>query len=67
MKSEDRLLVVMVVSILLGYMPWYGIFGRIITVSQEFGLTTSDMGLILAVFQLGYVLTVIASACLPTG
>jgi len=33
-------------------------------VSQEFGLATSHRSLILAVFQLGYVLTVIASGIL---
>ena len=64
MKSEDRLLVVMVVSIFLGYMPWYGFSAVSSPMCQEFGLTTSDMGLILAVFQLGYVLTVIASGML---
>jgi MFS family permease len=64
MKSEDRLLVVMVVSIFLGYMPWYGFSAVSSPMCQEFGLTTSHMGLILAVFQLGYVLTVIASGML---
>lgn len=64
MKSENKLLVVMVVSIFLGYMPWYGFSAVSSLMTEEFGLSTSDMGLILAVFQLGYVLTVIASGIL---
>lgn len=64
MKPEHRLLVVMTVSIFLGYMPWYGFSAVSSPMSEEFGLAASDMGIILAVFQLGYVLTVIASGIL---
>jgi len=64
MKSESRVLLVMVVSIFLGYMPWYGFSAVSSPMSEEFGLNSSDLGLILAVFQPGYVLTVIGSGML---
>ena len=64
MKSENRLLLIMVVSMFLGYMPWYGFSAVSSLMLKEFGLNSSDMGVILAVFQLGYVVTVIASGIL---
>lgn len=54
----------MVVSMFLGYMPWYGFSAVLPHLVREFGLTPRQTGTILSAFQLGYVLTVIASGIL---
>jgi MFS family permease len=58
MRERNRILIVMVVSILLGYMPWYNFSAVLRFISAEFELTSADTGLILAAFQAGYVLVV---------
>jgi MFS family permease len=57
-RDRNRILVVMVVSILLGYMPWYNFSAVLRFISADFALTPEDTGLILAAFQAGYVLVV---------
>lgn len=53
MKSEDRLLVVTIVSIFLGYMPWYGFSAVTSLMPGEFGPAAPDTDFIPAVFQPG--------------
>jgi len=62
--KPSRVLFFMVVSMFLGYMPWYGLSAVLPHLVREFGLTPGETGSILSAFQLGYVLTVIASGIL---
>lgn len=64
MQRRFRVLLFMVASMFLGYMPWYGFSAVSTHLVQEFGLTSTQTGSILSAFQLGYVLTVIASGLL---
>jgi len=64
MSRRSRVLFFMVVSMFLGYMPWYGFSAVLPHLVREFGLTPRQTGSILSAFQLGYVLTVIASGIL---
>jgi MFS family permease len=64
MPKPSRVLLFMVVSMFLGYMPWYGFSAVLPHLVREFGLTPGETGSILSAFQLGYVLTVIASGIL---
>lgn len=45
----------MLVSMALGYMPWYNFSAVLNFISQEYSFTAADTGLILAAFQAGYV------------
>ncbi len=64
MPNRSRILFFMVCSMFLGYMPWYGFSAVSPHLVREFGLTSTQTGSILSAFQLGYVLTVIASGLL---
>lgn len=64
MPKPSRVLLFMVVSMFMGYMPWYGFSAVLPHLVREFGLTPGETGSILSAFQLGYVLTVIASGIL---
>ncbi len=64
MTSRSRVLLFMVISMFLGYMPWYGFSAVLPHLVREFGLTPRQTGSILSAFQLGYVVTVIASGIL---
>ena len=48
----------MLVSMALGYMPWYNFSALLKDIAAEFGLTSAQTGLILASFQAGYVVVV---------
>lgn len=64
MEQPSRILIAMVVSMFFGYMPWYGFSAVSSHLVREFGLTPQQVGAILSAFQLGYVVTVIASGIL---
>lgn len=54
----------MVLSIFIGCLPWYNFSAVLRYISQEFKLTTSDTGNIIACFQAGYVMVVIITGWL---
>lgn len=61
MEKKNKVLLFMVVSMVLGYLPWYNFSAVLPYISKEFGLTGTDTGTILAAFQVGYVLVVMAT------
>lgn len=61
MDKKNRILVFMVISMILGYLPWYNFSAVLAYISEEFSLTGSDTGTILASFQVGYVIVVLAT------
>ncbi len=58
-QTKTRVLVLMCLAMLLGYMPWYSFSAVSRYMVQEFGLSAGQMGAILAAFQVGYVLIVV--------
>jgi nitrate/nitrite transporter NarK len=64
MLTRNRVLILMCVSMVLGYMPWYNFSALSKFITDDFGLTAGDMGVILSAFQVGYVVTVVATGWL---
>jgi MFS family permease len=56
--KKNRILLVMTASMTLGYMPWYNFSAVLKYLGDEFHLSASDTGWILAAFQAGYVIVV---------
>jgi MFS family permease len=63
-SKRNQTLLVLTVSIALGYMPWYNFSAVLKYLADEFHLTTSDTGWTLAAFQAGYVIVVGATGWL---
>ena len=59
MQSKTRVLVLMCLAMLLGYMPWYSFSAVSMYLVEEFNLGAAQMGAILSAFQVGYVVIVI--------
>lgn len=49
----------MVISLFLGYLPWYNYSAVVSYIAADLSLSSSDTGMILSAFQLGYVIVVI--------
>lgn len=64
LSKKNRTLLVLTVSITLGYLPWYNFSAVLKYLADEFQLTASDTGWILAAFQAGYVVVVGATGWL---
>ena len=64
MSRKNRTLLVLTASMALGYMPWYNFSAVLKYLADEFRLTASDTGWILAAFQAGYVIVVGATGWL---
>jgi MFS family permease len=64
LRKENRALLILTVSMALGYMPWYNFSAVLKSLADEFQLTASDSGWILAAFQAGYVIVVGATGWL---
>ncbi|MGM0603565.1 MAG: MFS transporter [Bacillota bacterium] len=64
MKKRNKILILMVISMILGYLPWYNFSAVSSYILKELNLTVSDMGIILSIFQVGYVITVVFTAWL---
>jgi MFS family permease len=56
--KKNHILIVMTLTMTLGYMPWYNFSAVLKYLSDEFHLSVSDTGWILAAFQAGYVIVV---------
>ena len=57
--DKDKTLVLMVICMVLSYLPWYNFSAVLTYIAEEFNLSGSDTGTILAVFQVGYVIVVV--------
>lgn len=57
-RHPNTVLAAMLIAMALGYMPWYNFSALVGHIAAEFKLTAGDTGLILAAFQLGYVVVV---------
>ncbi len=58
-QTKTRVLVLMCIAMLLGYMPWYSFSAVAKYLVEDFHLGAGQMGAILSVFQVGYVLIVV--------
>lgn len=59
MTNKNRTLAWMVISMLLGYLPWYNFSAVSSYILIEYHLKSEDMGIILSSFQAGYVIMVL--------
>ncbi len=64
MSQRGRLLIVMLITMALGNMPWFNFSAVLKFLAQEYHLTSTDTGLILSAFQIGYVLVVVSTGWL---
>lgn len=64
MKEKNKILVLMIISMVLGYLPWYNFSAVSKYIIEEFNISVRGMGAILASFQFGYVITVILTSWL---
>jgi len=58
-QTPARVLVLMCIAMVLGYMPWYSFSAVSKYLIQDFNLGAGQMGAILSVFQVGYVVIVV--------
>jgi MFS family permease len=63
-QKKNQILTWMVISMIIGYLPWYNFSATLKYISQEFHLTSSDTGNIIACFQAGYVMIVLITGWL---
>jgi MFS family permease len=63
-SKKNQTLLVLTIAMALGYMPWYNFSAVLKYLADEFQLTASDTGWILAAFQAGYVIVVGATGWL---
>jgi MFS family permease len=57
--DKNRILFLMIICMVLSYLPWYNFSAVLSFISEEFSLSGSNTGTILAAFQVGYVLVVL--------
>jgi len=58
MKPRNKILLAMLFSMVMGYMPWYNFSAVVKFISEEYHLNSADTGFILSAFQAGYVIVV---------
>lgn len=58
MRSKNGILALMSLSMLLAYIPWYNYSAVAALMAKQFHLTPVDTGIVISVFQLGYVIVV---------
>ena len=61
MKRANRTFIVLVVSMILGYLPWYNFSAVLTYLVDDFSLSSGQTGLILSAFQMGYVAVVLVT------
>lgn len=59
MNKRTKILIWMVISMILGYLPWYNFSAVVKYIAKELNLTAADTGMIISAFQLGYVVIVV--------
>ena len=64
MQKKHQILLWMSLSMIISYLPWYNFSAVLTYISHDFHLTPVDTGHIIAAFQAGYVIVVIATGWL---
>jgi MFS family permease len=64
LQAKHRILVAMSASMVLGYLPWYNFSAVLKYIAGDLHFNSSDTGLIISVFQVGYVAVVLFSGWL---
>lgn len=64
MQKKHQILLWMSIAMIISYLPWYNFSAVLKYISDEYQLTASDTGNIIAVFQTGYVLVVLITGWL---
>ncbi len=64
MEKKTKIMILMVVALFLGYLPWYNFSAVMSYISTDFGLTAGHQGMIISAFQLGYVVIVLITGWL---
>lgn len=59
MSRANKTFIFLVVSMILGYLPWYNFSAVLTYLAEDFSLTSGQTGIILSAFQLGYVVVVL--------
>ena len=59
MEKKNRIFIIMMIAMVLGYLPWYNFSAVLSDIVEEFGLSSRDTGMILSAFQVGYVIVVL--------
>ncbi len=62
--NKTKIMVLMFISLLIGYLPWYNFSAVMPYISKEFGFTAAQEGMIVSAFQLGYVIVVLITGWL---
>ncbi|MDA8065336.1 MAG: MFS transporter [Thermaerobacter sp.] len=58
MRSKTGILILMCLSMVLAYIPWYNYSAVAGLLSKQYHLNSFEVGLVISVFQLGYVIVV---------
>ncbi|ACB85812.1 MFS transporter [Natranaerobius thermophilus] len=61
MQQRTKIFILMVISMVLGYLPWYNFSAVMNYIAKDFNLSSDQTGMILSAFQMGYVIVVILS------
>jgi MFS family permease len=64
MTKRKKILALMCLTMLLGYLPWYNFSAVVKYIAAEFNLTSGDIGIILASIQFGYIIVVLLTGWL---
>lgn len=64
MEKKYKILLLMCLSMLLGYLPWYNFSAVVNFIAAEYSLTSGDIGIILASIQFGYIVIVLLTGWL---
>ena len=59
MSKANKTFIVLVISMILGYLPWYNFSAVLTYLADDISLTSGQIGIILSAFQLGYVIVVL--------
>jgi len=63
-SKKNKVFILMVISMVLGYLPWYNFSAVLKYISSDFSLSVNDTGIILSSFQAGYVVVVLLTGWL---
>lgn len=64
MKKKTKILIIMSIAMLFGYLPWYNFSAVLNFIVEDFNLSAAQIGYILASIQVGYMIIVIFSGWL---
>lgn len=64
MEKKNKIFIMMMIAMVLGYLPWYNFSAVLSQIVAEFALSSRDTGMILSAFQVGYVIVVLITGWL---